>query len=132
MPNFSFAPETASASEKAVNYALYRVVSDRNFAHYMWGTETMALLLTAEAQRQGVTPEVVNEQLTKDAQAATPRLVKQRRDQPDVAWLRKRLDAIDELLGRMSDRGKLDDENYTKLCDYIHRDPNHWKTSDAA
>lgn len=54
-------------AEAAVNHVLDRVVRSRDFSWHMWGTETMALCLEAEAERLGTTRKDLEKTLAADA-----------------------------------------------------------------
>jgi hypothetical protein len=116
-------PVAGTAAEQAVSHILRRVVNDRNFSWYLIGTESLRKCLVAEAARLGSTDEAVEVQMI-----AAMKAVDQRgKREPDVEVLRKRIDAIDQHLGHMSDRGKINDADYTALCDFVHVDPADWK-----
>jgi hypothetical protein len=127
MPDFHVVPiETATPAQQAVHYILQRVVNDRNFSWYMWHTQSLRLCLLAEADRVGMTEAEVEKQLSVASEKANERLKRSCADRADVEVLQKRIDRIDQLLGHVSDCGKISDEHYTQLCDCIHRDPCDW------
>lgn len=126
MADFEAIPVEGTQAEQAVAYILQRVVNDRNFSWYMIGTESLQLCLLAEAQRTDKTEVEVEKELLEAMALADQRLQRDGRALPEVRVLRERLARLDQLLGHMSDAGKLDDVNYTKLCDLIHRAPADW------
>lgn len=84
-----------SPAEQAVKYILGRVVTDRNFSWYMFGTESLALCFEAEAARRGLTREDVEQEIVQKAG----------RDVADISIARERLEAIERLLSSMRARG---------------------------
>lgn len=112
-----------SPAEKAVKYILGRVVNDRNFSWYMFGTESLALCYEAEAARRGVTREDVEQELVQKYSAATGRLQQARRDVADISIARGRLEAIEGLLSSMRARGDIDSVAFSQLSGLVHCDP---------
>lgn len=108
MPDFE-APviEAAeSAAESAVRYILKRVTADPNFRHYMLGTQTLEMCVTAEAcrlveTRRGnpATAKAIVEKSLEDSIArADARLKRSGETTPDVTLLRRRIEAAQEKL----------------------------------
>lgn len=48
---------TETSAEFAVRYALSRVITDPDFRWHMLGTETLRLMIRAEAERRGIAEE---------------------------------------------------------------------------
>jgi hypothetical protein len=126
MPKFETVAVAGTAAEKAVSHILDRVVNDRNFSWYMIGTESFRLCLAAAAEHTGKTEEAFEREIFGRMQRANERLRRHNAEEADVEVQRKRLERIDDLLGRMSDGGLIDDKHYTRLCDFVHRDPSEW------
>lgn len=80
-----------SAAEAAVRYALERTVRDPQFRWHMIGTETLARLICAEAERRGVSEDDVES-------ALLAAIAKQPCEQPLEQELQHRIDELELLL----------------------------------
>ena len=116
MPDFEAPVVAGTAADKAVAYILTRVERDPNFRHYMLGTEGLRLCLVAQAEREGK-DEVSIATITamEDAPPATGDGLRT----PDIARMRRRIEAVESYISDLRSRGRLSNEIYGVLSNLI-------------
>lgn len=106
-------------SEAAVRNVLERIVESRNFSWYMWGTETMALCMEAEAERLGITREELQKQIhqrSMELDEYHKKTDRKERTEAEVVVLRRENKDLERRLARESSYG-VGDYCSTRLSD---------------
>ena len=120
MPEFqAVVIENSTPAEEAVQYVLQRVIHDRDYSWYMWGTETLRRCFIAEGARRGVPDSQIEAETVQASLAADERLKRHGADRARVRILDEKLDALEEKICDLQFEGELPEELAESLLELI-------------